>query len=44
MRPYLTALDREAALQQRRRLALVLAAGFGIDLDQHIVDAHGVAA
>ncbi|MDX3248620.1 hypothetical protein PV408_44460, partial [Streptomyces sp. ME18-1-4] len=44
VRPYLTAHDREAALQQRRRLALVLAADFGIDLDQHIVGAQGVAA
>ncbi|SHI13823.1 hypothetical protein [Streptomyces sp. 3214.6] len=37
-------VTREAALQQRRRLALVLAADFGIDLDQHIVGAQGVAA
>jgi hypothetical protein len=44
VRPYPTVHDREAALQQRRRLALVLAADFGIDLDQHIVGAQGVAA
>ncbi|MFC4508491.1 MULTISPECIES: hypothetical protein [Streptomyces] len=44
VRPYLAAHDGEAALQQRRRLALVLAADFGIDLDQHIVGAREVAA
>ncbi|MFK0281760.1 hypothetical protein ACIQVL_14995 [Streptomyces sp. NPDC090499] len=44
IRPYLTAHEREAALQQRRRLALVLAADFGIDLDQHVIGAPEVAA
>ncbi|MFE4961992.1 hypothetical protein [Streptomyces sp. NPDC056660] len=44
VRPYLTAHEREAALQQRRRLALVLAADFGIDLDQHVIGAPEVAA
>ena len=48
MRPYLTdtdtAPDREAALQHQRRLALVLAADFGIDLDRHLIGAQKVAA
>ncbi|MFF7469254.1 hypothetical protein [Streptomyces sp. NPDC008092] len=44
IRPYLTAHEREAALQQRRRLALVLAADFGIDLDQHVIGVPEVAA
>jgi hypothetical protein len=47
VRPYLVAHEREAeeaALQQRRRLALVLAADFGIDLDRHLVGAQKVAA
>jgi hypothetical protein len=44
VRPYLTAREREAALQQRRRLALVLAADFGIDLDQYVIGAPEVAA
>ncbi|MEV0638460.1 hypothetical protein AB0I77_26670 [Streptomyces sp. NPDC050619] len=44
VRPYLTAHDREAALQQHRRLALVLAADFGIDLDRHLIGAEEVAA
>ncbi|MFF4549833.1 hypothetical protein ACFY1J_37340 [Streptomyces sp. NPDC001406] len=44
VRPYLAAREREAALQQRRRLALVLAANFGIDLDQHVIGAPEVAA
>jgi hypothetical protein len=44
VRPYLLVHEREAALQQRRRLALVLAADFGIDLDQHLIGAQGVAA
>ncbi|WP_254712126.1 hypothetical protein [Streptomyces sp. TRM64462] len=41
MRPYLVDHDRrrQKALQQGRRLALVLAADFGIDLDVH--DLHG---
>ncbi|MFF4257507.1 hypothetical protein ACFY1L_40610 [Streptomyces sp. NPDC001663] len=47
VRPYLAAHEREAeevALQQRRRLALVLAADFGIDLDRHLVGAQEAAA
>ncbi len=44
VRPYLTAHEREAVLQQHRRLALVLAADFGIDLDQHLIGAQEVAA
>ncbi|WP_371661463.1 hypothetical protein [Streptomyces sp. NBC_00280] len=47
VRPYLTDTDatpdREAALQYRR-LALVLAADFGIDLDRHLIGAQEVAA
>ncbi|MDX2825851.1 hypothetical protein Sipo8835_38360 [Streptomyces ipomoeae] len=37
VRPYLAAHEREVAQQQRRRLALVLAADFGIDLDRHLI-------
>ncbi|MFF7528809.1 hypothetical protein ACFZB2_06895 [Streptomyces bobili] len=44
VRPYLAALEQEAALQQHRRLALVLAADFGIDLDRHLIGAREVAA
>jgi hypothetical protein len=44
VRPYLLAHEQEAALQQRRRLALVLAADFGIDLDRHLIGAQEVAA
>ncbi|WP_406148245.1 hypothetical protein [Streptomyces sp. NBC_01012] len=43
MRPYLLASDQEYA-QRRRRLALVLAADFGLDLDLHVVGAQGVVA
>uniref|UniRef100_A0AAU3GZS6 Uncharacterized protein n=1 Tax=Streptomyces sp. NBC_01401 TaxID=2903854 RepID=A0AAU3GZS6_9ACTN len=43
VRPYLLASDQEYA-QRRRRLALVLAADFGLDLDLHVVGAQGVAA
>jgi hypothetical protein len=44
VRPYLASHDQEAVLQQRRRLALVLAADFGIDLDRHLIGAQEVAA
>nr|WP_282703188.1 hypothetical protein [Streptomyces sp. CC219B] len=44
VRPYLTAYERERALQRRRRLALVLAADFGIDLDRHLVGVGEAAA
>ncbi|MER6010290.1 hypothetical protein [Streptomyces bluensis] len=44
VRPYLLAYEQESALQQRRRLALVLAADFGIDLDRHLIGAQEVAA
>lgn len=44
VRPYLLAQEREAALQQHRRLALVLAADHGIDLDQHLIGAQEAAA
>ncbi|MET9777421.1 hypothetical protein ABZ023_24665 [Streptomyces sp. NPDC006367] len=42
VRPYLTALEQDR--RRYRRLALVLAADFGIDLDQHVVGAREVAA
>ncbi|MBQ0847609.1 hypothetical protein J8N05_05135 [Streptomyces sp. BH-SS-21] len=42
--PSLVEGDPEAALQQRRRLALVLAADLGIDLDSHLIGAREVAA
>ncbi|MEV6736667.1 hypothetical protein AB0N14_06830 [Streptomyces sp. NPDC051104] len=44
VRPYLLAHEQEAALQRRRRLALVLAADFGIDLDRHLIGAQEAAA
>lgn len=44
VRPYLGADERQRALQSRRRLALVLAAGFAIDVDRHVVDAERVVA
>jgi hypothetical protein len=43
VRPYLVAAERERARQHRRRLALVLAPDFGIDLDQHLVGAESAA-
>jgi hypothetical protein len=44
VRPYLSALDLERTQQARRRLALVLAADFGIDVDQQLIGTPGVAA
>ncbi|MFI6937604.1 hypothetical protein [Streptomyces sp. NPDC050287] len=44
VRPYLAALEQEAALQQHCRLAPVLAADFGIDLDQRLIGAQKAAA
>ncbi|MDH2393417.1 hypothetical protein QCN29_32565 [Streptomyces sp. HNM0663] len=43
VRPYLIEHERRQrrARQQRRRLTLVLAADFGIDLDAHVVGAGG---
>ncbi|WP_308295414.1 hypothetical protein [Streptomyces sp. MUM 178J] len=43
VRPYLNEHERrrERARQQRRRLTLILAADFGIDLDAHVVGAGG---
>ncbi|MEV7287825.1 hypothetical protein AB0O01_25180 [Streptomyces sp. NPDC093252] len=38
------AADRERGRQKRRRVALVLAADFGVDLDRHVVGAEGVGA
>ncbi|MER6560803.1 hypothetical protein ABT300_24350 [Streptomyces sp. NPDC001027] len=50
VRPYLLAaerahrqLERERARQSRRRVALVLAADFGIDLDRHVMGAERAA-
>ncbi|MEV8567021.1 hypothetical protein AB0436_15860 [Streptomyces sp. NPDC051322] len=43
-RPYLVAHEQERARQGRRRLALVLAADFGVDLDRHLIGARTVAA
>jgi hypothetical protein len=47
VRPYVLeaerARDRERARQYRRRVALVLAADFGVDLDQHLIGAEAVA-
>ncbi|WP_371580060.1 hypothetical protein [Streptomyces sp. NBC_01314] len=43
VRPYVVESEREQAWQSRRRLALVLAADFGIDLDEHVIGAKAVA-
>ncbi|WP_216591819.1 hypothetical protein [Streptomyces brasiliscabiei] len=49
VRPYVVLAERERAReherarQRRRRVAMVLAADFGIDLDQHVVGAEAVA-
>jgi hypothetical protein len=39
VRPYVVESEREEARQSRRRLALVLAADFGVDLDEHVIGA-----
>ncbi|WP_308030213.1 hypothetical protein [Streptomyces sp. CoH27] len=46
VRPYVLEAERECerARQYRRRVALVLAADFGIDLDRHLIGADGVFA
>ncbi|MFJ2259580.1 hypothetical protein ACIOKD_14795 [Streptomyces sp. NPDC087844] len=44
VRPYLVAVEQERARQSRRRIALVLATDFGIDLDRHVVGAEGAVA
>ncbi|MFE9174219.1 hypothetical protein ACFYNZ_33075 [Streptomyces kebangsaanensis] len=44
VRPYLAAHEQEQALRHHRRLTLVLAADFGIDLDQHVIGAEKAAA
>ncbi|MFF0780966.1 hypothetical protein [Streptomyces sp. NPDC003720] len=44
VRPYLTAHEQERARQRHRRRVLVLAADFGIDLDQHVIGAERTAA
>jgi hypothetical protein len=46
VRPYVLEAERERerARQYRRRVALVLAADFGIDLDRHLIGAEGVPA
>ncbi|MEV5873693.1 hypothetical protein AB0L75_05550 [Streptomyces sp. NPDC052101] len=51
VRPYVLAVEREwerehereRALRRHRRLALVLAMDFGIDLDRHVIGAEGLA-
>ncbi|MGN5379467.1 hypothetical protein ACQ4WX_25920 [Streptomyces lasalocidi] len=43
VRPYVLAVERERARQYRRRVALVLAADFGVDLDRHVVGVERVA-
>lgn len=49
VRPYVVLAERERAQeceqarQRRRRVAMVLAADFGIDLDLHVVGAEAVA-
>ncbi|KND41028.1 hypothetical protein IQ64_31395 [Streptomyces stelliscabiei] len=43
VRPYVVEAEREQHRQSRRRLALVLAADFGIDLDAHVIGAEAVA-
>ncbi|MEU9246721.1 hypothetical protein [Streptomyces sp. NPDC048385] len=44
VRPYLAPHERHCTQQRRRRLALVLAADFGIDLDRHVIGVEGRAA
>ncbi|MFG3514547.1 hypothetical protein [Streptomyces bobili] len=50
IRPYVLAVERddqererERARQTRRRVALVLAADFGVDLDPHVIGAERAA-
>lgn len=47
VRPYVLEAERarggERARQYRRRVALVIAADFGIDLDRHVIGAEGLA-
>ena len=45
VRPYVVLAERECerARQRQRRVAMVLAADFGIDLDLHVVGAEAVA-
>lgn len=49
VRPYVVLAEREReracerTRQQQRRVAMVLAADFGIDLDRHVVGAEAVA-
>jgi hypothetical protein len=43
VRPYVVESEREQDRQSRRRLALVLAADFGVDLDDHVIGAKAVA-
>ncbi len=43
VRPYVLATEQECARQARRRFTLVLAADFGIDLDQYVIGAGAVA-
>lgn len=45
VRPYVVLAERacERAMKRQRRIAMVLAADFGIDLDRHVVGAEAVA-
>ncbi|WP_327726873.1 hypothetical protein OG250_05575 [Streptomyces sp. NBC_00487] len=45
VRPYVVLAEREGerARQQQRRVVMVMAADFGIDLDRHVVGAEAVA-
>jgi hypothetical protein len=43
VRPYVIEVERERDLKSRRRVALVLAADFGIDLDPHVLGAEELA-
>ncbi len=45
VRPYVVACEhvRERARQRRRRLTLVIAADFGLDLDRHVIGAKRAA-
>lgn len=46
VRPYVVEAERghERARQRRRRVALVLASDFGVDLDRHVIGAEAATA
>nr|WP_030738762.1 hypothetical protein [Streptomyces sp. NRRL S-31] len=43
VRPYVIAMEQERAHRRRRRIALVLATDFGIDLDQLVTGSEAMA-